>query len=50
MFDFAFVTKKSTVYPRFNGPHSADLGFNGPNFGAGRFRKYQTSLVNTCQL
>jgi hypothetical protein len=30
--------------------HLADLGFNGPNFGAKRFCKYWTSPVNTRKL
>jgi hypothetical protein len=28
-------------------PHLVNLRFNGPNFGAGLFHKYQTGLVET---
>jgi hypothetical protein len=35
----------NTVSPRFKGPNLDDLGFNGPNFWAGLFRKYRTSRV-----
>jgi hypothetical protein len=28
-------------------PHLADLGFNGPDFGAGLFRKHRASPVES---